>query len=56
MHVKVPPRWETAVEDEEMERAVPEKPKPKGPKRWCEHGFHPDRCLSCQEEREWLEA
>jgi hypothetical protein len=49
MHVKALRDWETTVEENDMEQAIPEKPKHKGPKRWCEHGFHPERCLACEE-------
>ena len=55
MSQTVKDQFETTTLEDDMERVVLERPHPKGPKRWCEHGFHPDRCLACQEEREWLE-
>ena len=55
MSQTVKDQFETTTREDDMERVVPERPHPKGPKRWCEHGFHPDRCLGGQEEREWLD-
>lgn len=38
---------ETATLREDLERVVPIRPHPKGPKPRCEHGHPPDRCTSC---------